>query len=83
MQQIVADIRRELAEAGVEFTADGLDEILNLGASLAACLGGHIYFDCGEFWGLELEVDPDDVLQQKCFVTVFYFDEDDSDEEPN
>ena len=87
MQQLVADIRQELAEVGVEFTVADLDDILNLAASLAACLGGTLYFDCGEHWGLEVEIDEEDPMQQRCYVEVFYFDADEvagsPEEEPN
>jgi hypothetical protein len=80
VQQIVADIRRELAEAGIEFTAKDLDEILNLAASLAASLGGHVYFDCGDFWGIEVTIDEAvDPSGATCQVMVVYFDEEDED----
>ena len=77
MQPIVRDIRQELTEAGIEFTAADLDEILNVGAALASCLGGYVFFDCGEHWGIELALDPDDPEKQRCDVMVIYFDEDD------
>lgn len=81
MQPIVADIRMELATAGVEFTTADLDEILNTLAYLANLLGGYAAVDCGEFWGLDIQIDPTDPEKRLCSVSVFYFDEEDSLEE--
>lgn len=74
MQQIVVDIRRQLAKVGIEFTPADLEELLNVGAVLASKLGGFCYFDCGEFWGMDITIDPDDPTGQRCDVNVLLFD---------
>ena len=56
-QKVVADIRGELAKLGVEFTAATIENILHATADAASLMGGYACIDCGEFWGIEVEVD--------------------------
>ena len=57
VQKVAVDIREELARLGAEFTAATIENVLHATAEAASLLGGYAHIDCGEFWGIEVEVD--------------------------